>query len=67
MGALCVVTCPTGTLTVGSKPADEPTGGVARTDGVRKTAANSGATFPYPTTSLSGNFNLIPAAGRVYQ
>lgn len=63
MGALCVLTGTTDTLKVGCKPADAPAGGMAFTDGVRKTAANYGTAFPYLTTPISGNFNPIPAAG----
>ena len=63
MGALCVLTGATDTLKVGCKPADAPAGGLALTDGVRKTAANYGVTFPYLTTPLPGNFNPTPAVG----
>ena len=66
MGALCVLTGATDTLKVGCKPADAPAGGLALTDGVRKTAANFGVTFPYLTTPLPGNFNPTAAAGTVY-
>ncbi len=66
MGALCVLTGATDTLKVGCKPADAPAGGLALTDGVRKTAANYGATFPYLTTPLPGNLNPTAAAGTVY-
>ena len=66
MGALCVLTGATDTLKVGCKPADAPAGGLAFTDGVRKTAANYGTTFPYLTTPISGNFNPIPAAGTTF-
>ncbi len=66
MGALCVLTGATDTLKVGCKPADAPAGGLALTDGVRKTAANYGVTFPYLTTPLAGNFNPVPAAGTVF-
>ena len=66
MGALCVLTGATDTLKVGCKPADAPAGGLALTDGVRKTAANYGVTFPYLTTPLPGNLNPTPAAGTVY-
>ena len=66
MGALCVLTGPTDTLKVGCKPADAPAGGLALTDGVRKTAANYGVTFPYLTTPLPGNLNPVPAAGTTY-
>jgi hypothetical protein len=66
MGALCVLTGATDTLKVGCKPADAPAGGLALTDGVRKTAANYGVTFPYLTTPIPGNFNPPAAAGTVY-
>jgi hypothetical protein len=63
MGALCVLTGANDALKVGCKPADAPAGGLAFTDGVRKTAANYGTTFPYLTTPLPGNFNPTPPAG----
>lgn len=63
MGALCVLTGTTDTLKVGCKPADAPAGALALTDGVRKTAANYNAAFPYLTTPTTGNFNPAPAAG----
>jgi hypothetical protein len=66
MGALCVLTGSTDALKVGCKPSDAPAGAAPLTDGVRKTAANFGATFPYLTTPLSGNFNPPAAAGTVY-
>ncbi len=66
MGALCVLTGATDTLKVGCKPADAPAGGLALTDGVRKTAANYGVTFPYLTTPIPGNFNPPAPAGTVY-
>ena len=66
MGALCVLTGATDTLKVGCKPADAPAGGLALTDGVRKTAANYGVTFPYLTTPLPGNFNPAAPAGSTY-
>ncbi len=66
MGALCVLTGATDTLKVGCKPADAPAGGLALTDGVRKTAANYGVTFPYLTTPLPGNFNPAAPAGSVF-
>jgi hypothetical protein len=66
MGALCVLTGATDTLKVGCKPADAPAGGLALTDGVRKTAANFGVAFPYLTTPLPGNFNPAAPAGSVY-
>ncbi|MBK4734990.1 DUF4331 domain-containing protein [Noviherbaspirillum pedocola] len=57
MGALCVLTGDTDALQVGCKPADAPAGGLALTDGVRKTAADYGTAFPYLGTPLSGSFN----------
>lgn len=66
MGALCVLTGATDTLKVGCKPADAPAGGLALTDGVRKSAANYGTTFPYLTTPIPGNFNPAAPAGTVY-
>ena len=66
MGALCVLTGATDTLKVGCKPADAPAGGLALTDGVRKTAANFGAAFPYLTTPIPGNFNPTAPAGTVF-
>ena len=63
MGALCVLTGPTDTFQVGCTPAAAPAGGLALTDGVRKTAANFGVTFPYLTTPINGNLNPVPAAG----
>ena len=65
-GALCVITGATDTLKVGCKPADALAGALALTDGVRKTAANYGVTFPYLTTPLPGNFNPPAPAGSVY-
>ncbi len=66
MGALCVLTGPTDALQVGCKPSDAPAGGLAFTDGVRKTSVNYGATFPYLTTPLAGNFNPAAAVGTTY-
>ena len=43
-----------------------PAGGLALTDGVRKTAANYGVIFPYLTTPLPGKLNPPAAAGTVY-
>ena len=65
-GVLCVLTGATDALQVGCKPADAPAGGLALTDGVRKTAANYGTTFPYLTTPLTGNSNPVAAAGTTY-
>ena len=66
MGALCVLTGAADTLKVGCKPADAPAGGLALTDGVRKTVFNFGFAFPYLTTPLPGNLNPTAAAGTVY-
>ena len=66
MGALCVLTGVNDSLMVGCHPSDAPAGGLALTDGVRKTSANYAATFPYLTTPLPGNFNPAPAAGSTY-
>ncbi|OYY92728.1 MAG: hypothetical protein B7Y42_12155 [Polaromonas sp. 28-63-22] len=66
MGALCVLTGTTDTLKVGCKPSDAPAGGAALTDGVRKTPANFGTTFPYLNTPIPGNFNPTAAAGTVF-
>lgn len=66
MGALCVLTGTTDTLKVGCKPSDAPSGGLAFTDGVRKTAANYGSAFPYLTTPIPGNFNPAAPAGTVF-
>jgi len=57
MGALCVLTGPTDTLKVGCVPTDAPAGGLAFTDGVRKTGADFKVVFPYLNTPLPGNFN----------
>jgi hypothetical protein len=57
MGALCALTGPSDTLQVGCKPSDAPAGGLALTDGVRKTAADYGTAFPYLKAPLSGSFN----------
>jgi Domain of unknown function (DUF4331) len=66
MGALCVLTGANDALQVGCKPSDAPAGGLALTDGVRKTSANYFATFPYLTTPLPGNLNPPAAAGTTY-
>ena len=57
MGALCVLTGAADTLKVGCKPTDAPAGGLAFTDGVRKTGADFKTVFPYLNTPLPGNFN----------
>ena len=66
MGALCVLTGPSDTLKVGCNPGDAQAGGLALTDGVRKSAGNFGQSFPYLTTPLPGNSNPAPAAGTVF-
>ena len=66
MGALCVLTGAADTLKVGCTPAAAPAGGLPLTDGVRKSAANYGTTFPYLTTPIPGNFNPPAAAGTVF-
>jgi hypothetical protein len=66
MGALCVLTGTADTFKLGCKPSDAPAGGLALTDGVRKTAINFGQTFPYLTTPLPGSFNPPAATGTVY-
>jgi len=66
MGALCVLTGASDSLKVGCKPADAPAGGLALTDGVRKTAANYGPGFPYLTTPIGGNFNPPAPAGTTF-
>jgi hypothetical protein len=66
MGALCVLTGATDTLQVGCTPAVAPAGGLALTDGVRKTSVNYLATFPYLTPPIAGNFNPAPPAGSTY-
>lgn len=55
MGALCTLTGAADTLKVGCKPSDAPAGGLVLTDGVRKTAADFKAAFPYLNTPLPGN------------
>ncbi len=66
MGALCALSGATDNLKVGCTPADAPAGGLALTDGVRKTAANYGVTFPYLTTPISGNLNPPAPAGPTF-
>ena len=66
MGALCVATGVNDALQVGCHPSDAPSGGLLYTDGVRKSDANFGVTFPYLTTPLPGNFNPTPPAGAVF-
>lgn len=66
MGALCTLSGANDALKVGCRPSDAPAGGLALTDGVRKTAANYASTFPYLTTPLPGNINPPAAAGTTY-
>ncbi len=66
MGALCVLTGTADTLKVGCKPSDAPAGGLALTDGVRKTATNYGTAFPYLTTPITGNINPPAAPGTTF-
>lgn len=54
MGALCVLTGPTDALGVGCNASQAPAGGAAITDGVRNTAAQYPAAFPYLATPLRG-------------
>jgi hypothetical protein len=66
MGALCVLTGTSDALQVGCKPPDAPSGGLAFTDGVRKTAADFQNRFPYLLTPLPGNVvETSPAASAV--
>ena len=55
MGALCVLTGANDALGVGCKPGDAPAGGLKLTDGVRKTATDYKAAFPYLNTPIPGN------------
>jgi len=57
MGALCVLTGANDGLKVGCKPSDAPAGGLALTDGVRKTAADYQSAFPYLNPPLPGALN----------
>jgi hypothetical protein len=59
MGALCVLTGANDALKVGCRPSDAPAGGLAVTDGVRKTAAfpNFWPRFPYLLAPLPGAVN----------
>lgn len=66
MGALCVLTGPSDAFGVGCKSTDAPSGSLPFNDGVRKTSANYGASFPYLTTPLPGNFNPAAPAGSTY-
>ena len=67
MGALCVLTDQTtDSFGVGCKAVSAPAGALAFTDGVRKTSANFGSSFPYLTTPLPGNSNPPAPAGTVF-
>ncbi|HYD94693.1 MAG TPA: DUF4331 domain-containing protein [Noviherbaspirillum sp.] len=55
MGALCALTGQNDTLRVGCQPSAAPAGTAPLTDGVRKTAADYRATFPYFNTPIPGN------------
>ncbi len=66
MGALCVLTGPMDTFGVGCTALAAPSGGLAFTDGVRKTAVNYGPAFPYLTTPLPGNINPPAPAGSTF-
>ena len=55
MGALCVLTGDTDKFKLGCKPSDAPAGGLALTDGVRKTSLDFKAAFPYLNTPIPGN------------
>lgn len=55
MGALCVLTGANDALKVGCKPSDAPAGAAPLTDGVRKTAWDFKAAFPYFNTPIAGN------------
>lgn len=57
MGVLCVATGSADALKVGCQASDAPAGGAALTDGVRKTAVDFQAAFPYLNTPLPGNAN----------
>ena len=63
MGALCTLTGQNDTLKVGCQASDAPAGGAALTDGVRKTAADYKATFPYLNTPIPGNTATTGANG----
>ena len=63
MGALCVLTGANDQLKVGCKPSDAPSGGLAFTDGVRRTASNFQNVFPYLNTPIPGSINPAPPAG----
>jgi hypothetical protein len=62
MGALCVLTGNSDALQVGCKPSDAPSGGLAFTDGVRKTPADFQNRFPYLVTPLPGNLGDTTSA-----
>jgi hypothetical protein len=66
MGLLCVLTGTGDSLALGCHPSDAPSGNLPFTDGVRKTAVNYGASFPYLTPPVTGSLNPVPAAGTSY-
>ncbi|MRX11779.1 DUF4331 domain-containing protein [Pseudoduganella sp. FT25W] len=66
MGVLCVLTGANDSLQLGCHPGDAPSGTVAFTDGVRKTAANFGTAFPYLTPPVTGSLNPPAPSGTVY-
>ncbi|MEJ5992330.1 DUF4331 domain-containing protein [Ramlibacter sp. PS3R-8] len=63
MGVLCKATGREDTLNVGCRPGNAPSGSLAFTDGVRKTARDYGRAFPYLMTPIPGNFNPPTPAG----
>ncbi|MBC7786444.1 MAG: DUF4331 domain-containing protein [Methylophilaceae bacterium] len=54
MGALCQLTGSTDALKVGCKPSDAPAGGLPLNDGVRKSANDFLAKFPYLNSPIPG-------------
>ena len=63
MGALCVLTGPDDMLKVGCAPNDAPSGNLAFTDGVRRSATDYEGNFPYLKNPIPGNFNPPAPAG----
>jgi len=55
MGALCVLTGDADKFGVGCRPTDAPAGAAPLTDGVRRTAADYKAVFPYLNAPIPGN------------
>jgi hypothetical protein len=64
MGALCTLTGQNDALNVGCAPSDAPAGGAALTDGVRKTAADYRASFPYLHAPIPGNIATTGTSGQ---